>query len=224
VNQFKHVNDFPAFLAVSLEAAGAKKGKITVASQTMASQTMTSQSIARPFRQAAGLSIGISLVMIALGVLSIAVPQATGTGVAVFVAYIIIFGGLAHLAYAFAAERAGTFFWRLLIGVAYVVGGLYLAFNPGLSLEALTLVLAVIFFVEGLLRIVFFFQSRSLPGAGWILFDGVMTVILGFLIVRNWPSSSSWAIGTIVGVNLCVSGVTRLMFSASARRALKEVA
>jgi uncharacterized membrane protein HdeD (DUF308 family) len=85
-------------------------------------------------------------------------------------------------------------------------------------------VLAAIFFAEGLLRIVFFFQARSLPGAGWILFDGVMSVLLGFLIMRNWPGSSSWAIGTIVGVNLCLSGVTRLMFSVAARRTLKEVA
>lgn len=175
-------------------------------------------------RQAAGLSIGTAVLMMVLGLLSVALPQATGMGVAILVGWITVLSGLAHLAYAFAAERAGTFFWRLLIGIVYVVGGFYLAFNPGLSLEAITLVLAAIFFAEGLSRIVFFFQARSLPGAGWILFDGVMTVLLGFLIVRNWPGSSSWAIGTILGVNLCVSGATRLAFSVSARRALKEVA
>ena len=96
----------------------------------MASQTMTTPSIAGTFKQAAGLSIGMALLMIALGLVSIAIPQATGIGVAFFVAFIIIFGGLAHLAYAFAAERAGTFFWRLLIGIVYVVGGFYLAVNP----------------------------------------------------------------------------------------------
>src|SRR5260370_15287336 len=155
--------------------------------------------------------------MVALGVLAIAIPQATGIGVVFLVSYITIFSGLAHLAYAFAAERAGTFFWRLLIGIVYVVGGIYLAFNPGLSLVSLTLVLAAIFFAEGLLRVVFFFQVRSLPGAGWVLFDGVVTVLLGFLIMRCWPGSSQWAIGTIVGANLCVSGVTRLLFSIAAR-------
>jgi len=81
-------------------------------------------------------------------------------------------------------------------------------------------VLAGIFFAEGVMRMVFFFQTRPLPGSGWILSDGVLTVLLGFLIVRDWPASSSWAIGTIVGVNLCVSGITRLMFSVMARRAL----
>jgi uncharacterized membrane protein HdeD (DUF308 family) len=190
----------------------------------MTSETMTTPSIARPFKQATGLSIGTAVLMILLGILAIALPQATGIGVTYLVSYTIIFGGLAHLAYAFAAERAGTFFWRLLIGIVYVAGGVYLALNPGLSLESLTLVLAVIFFVQGLLRIVFFFQERSLPGVGWVLFDGVMTVLLGFLIMRSWPQSSQWAIGTIVGANLCVSGATRLMLSVSARKALNVAA
>jgi uncharacterized membrane protein HdeD (DUF308 family) len=185
---------------------------------------MTTQGVAGAFKQATGLSIGYAVLMIVLGFLAIVLPQATGVGVAILVAWITIFGGLVHLAYAFAAERAGTFFWRLLIGIVYVVGGIYLAINPGLSLVSLTLVLAGIFFAEGLLRIVLFFQARSVPGAGWILVDGLLTVLLGFLIVRDWPGSSAWAIGTIVGANLCVSGVTRLMLSVSARRALKAAA
>ena len=186
----------------------------------MASQTMTTPNFVVDFKRAASLSIGASILMILLGVLGIALPQATGIGVVFLVAYIAILAGVAHLAYAFAAERAGTFFWRLLIGIVYVVGGVYFAMNPSISLVSLTVLLAAMFFAEGLLRIVFFFQARSLPGAGWVLFDGIVTVLLGFVIMRNWPASSQWAIGTIVGVNLCVSGVTRLIFSATARRAL----
>jgi uncharacterized membrane protein HdeD (DUF308 family) len=185
---------------------------------------MTTQSVAGALKHAAGLSVGFAVLMIAVGLLSIALPQLTGMGVAILVAWITIFGGVAHLAYAFAAESAGTVLWRLLIGVVYIVGGIYLAANPGLSLVSLTLVLAGIFFAEGLIRIVFFFQTRPLPGATWILTDGVLTVLLGFLIVRGWPASSTWAIGTIVGINLCVSGVSRLMFSMLARRALKAAA
>jgi uncharacterized membrane protein HdeD (DUF308 family) len=183
---------------------------------------MTTSSVAGAFRQVAGVSIGFSVLMIVLGTFAVALPLATGIGVAILVAWTMIFGGFAHLAYAFAAEGAGSFFWRLLIGIAYIVGGFYLAFHPALSLVSLTLVLAAIFFAEGVMRIVFFFQVRSLPGAGWILFDGVITVVLGFLVARDWPSSSSWAIGTIVGVNLLVSGFTRLMYSVAARRVLKE--
>ena len=190
----------------------------------MTTQTMSPPSVAGTLKQAAGLSVGFALLMIVLGIVAIAFPQATGTGVTVFVAWITIFAGLLHLAYAFMAERAGTVLWRLLIGAVYIAGGIYLAAHPDIGLVSLTFVLAAIFFAEGLMRIVFFFQTRPLPGAGWILVDGLLTVLLGFLIIRDWPSSSQWAIGTILGINLIVSGVSRLMFSVSARRALKAAA
>jgi uncharacterized membrane protein HdeD (DUF308 family) len=65
-----------------------------------------------------------------------------------------------------------------------------------------------------------FFQFRSLPGSGWVLFDGIATLLLGFMIVYPWPSSSAWALGTLVGINLLISGFTRLLFSVEARKAL----
>jgi len=183
---------------------------------------MTTHTIAGTIKQAAGISIGYSILLILFGSLAIALPLGTGIGVAILVAWTMVLGGFAHLAYAFAAERAATFIWRFLIGVLYIVGGFYLAFQPGLTLQSLTLVLAGVFFAEGVLRIIFFFEIRSLPGAGWALVDGILTIGLGLVITRNWPESSSWAIGTIVGVNLVVSGFTRLMYSVAARRALKE--
>jgi uncharacterized membrane protein HdeD (DUF308 family) len=162
--------------------------------------------------------------MIALGFLAVALPLATGIGVAIVVGWIIVFSGLAHLAYAFAAQGAGAFLWRMLIGTAYVVGGFYLAFHPGLALAPLTLVVAAVLFAEGALQMAVFFQFRSLPGSGWLLFDSITTLLLGSLIAYGWPASSAWVIGTLVGVNLLVSGFTRLMYSLSVRRELKAMA
>src|SRR5258706_12091403 len=122
-------------------------------------------------KEAAGMSIGWAIVMIALGFLAILMPFATGIGVSIFVGWIMVFSGFAYLAYAFAAQGAGSFIWRMLVGIVYVVGGGYLAFHPGIALESLTLLVAAVFFVEGIMGIVVFFQVRSLPGAGWILFD-----------------------------------------------------
>jgi uncharacterized membrane protein HdeD (DUF308 family) len=136
----------------------------------------------------------------------------------------MVFSGFAYLAYAFAAQGAGAFFWRMLVGIVYVGGGGYLAFHPGIALESLTLLMAAVFFIEGVTEIIVFFQFRPLSGSGWILFDGIMTLILAYLIWRPWPSSSAWAIGTLLGINLIVSGFTRLMYSVEARKALKAIA
>jgi len=176
------------------------------------------------FKDAAGISIGWSIVMIVLGFVAVLLPFAAGVGVSIAVSWIIAFGGVAYLVYAFAARRTGGFLWRMLIGAIYVLGGGYLAFHPGLALESLTLAVAVIFFLEGIVEILAFFQVRAASGSGWILFDAVVTLLLAYLIWRPWPFSSVWAIGTLVGANLIFRGVTWLMYSSSARSALKAMA
>jgi len=169
------------------------------------------------------MSIGLAVLMIVLGLLAIALPLATGIGVSMLVGWIVVFGGFTYAAYAFSAEGAGVFLWRMLIGIIYVVGGFYLVFHPGLALASLTLVLAAILAGEGVLQMIVFFQFRRLPGSGWILFDSMLTLLLGFLVGYPWPINSGWAIGTLVGVNLLVSGLTRLMHSVAVRRELKAM-
>ena len=185
---------------------------------------MATQSTTNVFKEAAGMSIGWAIAMVVLGFVAILMPVATGIGVSIFVGWIMVFSGFAYLAYAFAAQGAGAFLWRMLVGIVYVGGGGYLAFHPGIALESLTLLVAVIFAVEGVTEFVVFFQFRNLPGSGWILFDGILTLVLAFLIGRQWPSSSAWAIGTLLGINLIVSGFTRLMYSVEARKSLKAIA
>jgi uncharacterized membrane protein HdeD (DUF308 family) len=173
---------------------------------------------------AVGISIGWAILMIVLGFVAVLLPFATGIGVSLVVSWIIAIGGVVYLAYAFMSTGARAFLWRLLIGAIYVLGGGYLAFHSGLALESLTLVVAVIFFLEGIMEIAAYFQLRAVSGSGWIFFDAVVTLLLAFLIWRSWPSSSLWAIGTLVGANLIFRGATWLIYSSSARSTLKEMA
>ena len=169
-------------------------------------------------KSAAGLSIGLAVLMIVAGFFAIARPFAAGIGISIFIGWLMVFGGVIYLAYAFAAKGFGGFVWRFLIGLLYIFGGFYLIANPGIALESLTLVVAVVLIAEGVLQLISYFQVRALSGSGWILFDGIVTVLLGVLIIYPWPGSSSWAIGTLFGVNLIVSGFTRLMYSMTVRR------
>jgi uncharacterized membrane protein HdeD (DUF308 family) len=86
------------------------------------------------------------------------------------------------------------------------------------------LLVAAIFLVEGITEVVTFFQFSSIPGSGWTLFDGIVTIFLAYMIWRPWPVSSVWAIGTLVGVNLIFSGFTRLMYSVGAKKAIQAIA
>jgi uncharacterized membrane protein HdeD (DUF308 family) len=79
-------------------------------------------------------------------------------------------------------------------------------------------VLAIFFVVEGVFDLVAYFPTRAIPGSGWILFDGIVTLVLGLLVWRQWPSSSLWVMGTLVGISMIFTGMTRLMLSLAVRR------
>ena len=168
-----------------------------------------------------GLSIAAAILMVVVGILAIALPLAAGMGISIFVSWLIFFTGFAHLVYAFAARGVGGFLWRLLLGIVYIAGGLYLAFHPGISLLSLTLILAIILYAEGFMQILAYFSLRAVPGSRWILIDGIITLLLGLMIGFNWPSASAWAIGTLVGVNFLFSGLTRLGHAAAPTKVLE---
>lgn len=164
-------------------------------------------------------SIVWAVLLIICGVLAIGSPEMAAIAVNVVLAWLIIFAGIVHVVIAFHAHRGGSFIWKLLVGIAYIVFGGYLLFNPVVGVASLTLVIAVLFLVEGVFDIILFFKMRSQRGAGWVLFDAIVTIILGLLIYVHWPSSSAWAIGTLVGVSMIISGWTRLMLSIAVREA-----
>jgi len=74
------------------------------------------------------------------------------------------------------------------------------------------------------LNIVLFFKVRSLQGSSWVLIDGIITLLLGLMIYAQWPSSSVWAIGTLVGVSMIISGLSRVMLSLAVRKAADTIA
>jgi uncharacterized membrane protein HdeD (DUF308 family) len=164
---------------------------------------------------------GVSLII--LGMLAVGSPFIAAVAVNVVIAWLILFAGVVHLTVAFHTREAGSLIWRLLVGLAYVFFGVYLLARPALGVVSLTLVLASLFLVEGVLNIVQFFSIRSLRGSSWVLIDGIITLLLGLMIYTQWPSSSLWAIGTLVGVSMIISGVTRVMLSLAVRKATDTI-
>ena len=179
---------------------------------------MAEHSPADVVRHASTWSIIWGVLFIVFGVLAIGSPFLAAAAVNAVIAWLIILAGVVHLILAFHVHRAGSMIWKLLVGLAYLFFGIYLLMHPVLGVASLTLVLALLFLIEGILDIILFFQMRSMRGAGWGFLDGVITLLLGLLIYMQWPSSSMWAIGTLVGVSMVISGVTRLMFSLAVRK------
>jgi len=175
-------------------------------------------------RQASTWSIlwGVSLII--LGAAAVASPFLAAVAVNAAIAWLIVLAGVVHLMLAFHAHGAGSFIWKLLVGLAYVAFGVYLIAHPVLGVTSLTLVLASLFLLEGIFDLVLFFKMRALQGSSWVLLDGIITLLLGLMIYMQWPSSSAWAIGTLVGISMIFSGVTRVMLSFAVRKAAAAMA
>jgi len=174
-------------------------------------------------RHASIWSIVWGVWLIVFGMLAIGSPFLAAVAVNVVIAWLIVLAGIVHVVLAFHAHGAGSVIWKLLVGLAYLLFGAYLIMHPLLGVVTLTLVLAMLFLIEGILDIVLFFKMRHLRGSSWVLVDGIMTLLLGLLIYLQWPSSSVWAIGVLVGVSMIISGITRVMLSLAVRKATTAI-
>ena len=111
----------------------------------------------------------------------------------------------------------------LILGVLSAFCGIGLLGEPWIGMKFIALLLAIFFAVEGIWKIVASFNYR--PATGWLalLASGILTLILGLLIWRQWPLSGLWAVGVLVGINLLMTGISMVTLAATARR-LKSVA
>ena len=188
----------------------------------MSTTTLASSAL---FKKSLGWSIALSVVMIIAGILAIIMPPIAGIAVTVLFGWLLTFSGVAHLAYAWHTRGTGAILWELLLGAAYLFAGIYTLLHPLLSLVSLTLVLGVYLFVEADTRV---HPGRHVcdpwPALGWLFVDGIVTLVLAIMIWRNWPSSSAWALGLLVGFSMLFSGMTRLMISLAARRVVNQIA
>jgi len=165
-----------------------------------------------------GWSIALSVMMMIAGVLAIIVPPASGIAATILVGWLMLFSGVAHMVFAWRSYSGWGLFWETILGIVYVAGGGYVLLHPVAGLASLTIVLAAYLFVEAILEFILSFQLRPLSGSGWLLFDGIVTLILAIMIWWTWPASTLWVVGTLVGISMIFSGVTRLMISLAARR------
>jgi uncharacterized membrane protein HdeD (DUF308 family) len=168
-------------------------------------------------------SIALSVLLIIAGLFAILIPSVSGIAITLVFGWAMVFSGVTHFIFAFKTHTTGGLIWELLIGAVYLFTGVYLVLHPLDALLALTLILACYLFFEAIVEFIQYFQLRPRHGVGWLLIDGIITLILAVMIWRSWPASSVWVIGTLVGISMLFSGFSRLMLSLTAKRVLKTV-
>jgi uncharacterized membrane protein HdeD (DUF308 family) len=126
--------------------------------------------------------------------------------VTVLVGILLLVAGIVEIVFAFKAGSFGKGVLRFLFGGLGVLAGVIMMTTPGTSLVVLAYVLAVFFVAGGLLDIVLSLKLRPEEGWGWMLFSGIVSVVLGGLIIGQWPVSGTWAVGLYVGIRMVMHG------------------
>lgn len=175
-------------------------------------------------KKVTGWYIAAAVLFIILGMFAIIEPGVAGLGVTLLVGWLLVFGAVMHFVAAFKGGGAKQVLLQVLIGILYLIGGLYFLTHTIMGVATLTLLLAGIILAEGVLELITYFRLRKEGASGWMLLNAIITLLLGCLIWFHWPSSTVWAIGTLVGVNLLMTGITRLMFGLAARKLIKTAA
>jgi uncharacterized membrane protein HdeD (DUF308 family) len=159
---------------------------------------------------------GIALII--FGVIAISIATFTSLALIITLGILIIISGVVFVIDTFKVwwHKWNGFFPTLIIAILYLVVGIMLLTHPVLGAMSLTLLLGSFYIILGIFRIISS-VTLKLPRWGWVLVNGIITLILGLLIVAHWPMWSLFILGLFVGIDMVVTGWTYIMLAMAAR-------
>ncbi|GAC1459669.1 MAG: hypothetical protein NVS2B14_13480 [Chamaesiphon sp.] len=158
-------------------------------------------------------SLLIGIFLIVLGIIAIVLPSVSTIVAETWIAWLLISAGGAKLVYAFQTRNDTGFIWKLLLSILYIATGVMLFVYPLTGILTLTLLLASFLLTEGVFELILAFQLRPQQNWTWTLVNGIITLVLGAMIWFQWPFDAPWLIGTLVGVSVLFTGISRVMLS-----------
>jgi len=152
-----------------------------------------------------GWFLAFGIVLVVLGIAAI-VRSVTSTVVSMlFFGWLLVIASIVEFVNAFMVGKWSGFFLHLLVAILFGIVGVLFLKSPGISAEAATMVMSMFFLIGGLYQLISALWAH-LPGYGWQVANGVITTVLGGLLLAQWPVSGLYAIGLFVGIDLVFFG------------------
>jgi uncharacterized membrane protein HdeD (DUF308 family) len=166
-------------------------------------------------------SVAIGVLLVALGMLAIMSPVFTGVSTTIFVGAILLVTGILEIVFAFKQDSFGKGALKFILGGLSIAAAIALFASPAEGMGVLTIILIAYFFASGLLGLVIAFQVKPEEGWGWILFNALLTILFGVLVIANWPVSGVWLLGFYVGIKILLLGILFILTGRTGQEALK---
>ena len=166
-----------------------------------------------------GWFVALGVLMIVAGVIALGSLLMATVVTALWVGVMMIVSGAFEIVHGFQMKQWGRFFLWIAIGALYVVAGFLVFRNPLLAAGVFTWLLGFGLIVAGVVRIFLAMQMKSGSAWGWVVLSGIITLLLGVVILLQWPASSAYALGIFLGVDLLFDGAAWLGMGLALRRA-----
>ncbi|WP_419418416.1 HdeD family acid-resistance protein [Legionella sp. D16C41] len=164
-----------------------------------------------------GWYFGLGLLLLILGVIGLGMEIALTIVSMYFFAVLLLISGLSHIADAVQYKRLKGVAWKILIAIFYLIAAGIILYDPLLASTIITALLAWSLIIIGIARIAMSISLRDTKGWGWILFAGLISLMLGLFILLHWPMSGLWIIGLFIAVEMIVSGWTYIFLAIAMR-------
>lgn len=157
-------------------------------------------------KQKSGWFIIVGVILIVLGCLALGYQFIATVFSVYFIGSLLLIAGIVQAIHSFSIKGFGqTTLWAVM-GILYIFIGLMSFFQPIAISSALTLVISFLLIMSGFTQIFAAFNNRNLPNWGWVLTSGIITLILGLIIISGWPYDSLWVLGMFLGIDLVFQG------------------
>ena len=155
-----------------------------------------------------------------LGLAAIIAPLIASLAFTIFLGWMFLISGIAGLAMTFWARQMPGFWWSLISAVLGIVAGIVLLARPVQGVLTLTIVIGAYFLAEGVTTIMYALEHRRELSErwNWLLFSGVLDILIAAMIIAGLPGSAEWAIGLLVGINLLFGGSSLIGMALAARK------
>jgi uncharacterized membrane protein HdeD (DUF308 family) len=161
-----------------------------------------------PLRAKSGWIIALGVVYIIAGIIALGSVVLATVATVFVVGIMMVIAGVAEVVNAFQIKTWGRFLLWLLLGALYIVAGFITFENPLLAAAILTLFLGIALIASGIMRIVLAFSMQAVMPWIWVLLSGIITLLLGLVVVAHWPVSSLYILGIFLGVDLVLAGAS----------------
>ena len=153
------------------------------------------------------------IAMAAIGVAAIVFPFIFSLSITLLVGWIFIIAGAVSLYGSFSYHGTGPFFGALLLSLLQIAAGFFIVFNPGSGLLALTLMVAVVFMIEGAFKLLLAFEMKPEGGWIWALVSALVSILAGVLIATGLPGASVVVLGLLMGISFLSTGIYMIMMA-----------